>query len=160
MRIETVLLRCCTFFVVAACHPAVASLGPAQRSAVADSVRRATSEFSAAASAVDADRLFALYSNTPDFAAADNGVLYTSVEPLREKYRQIYRGFRAIETHFDTTRVTVLAPDAAVITFSGSVVTIDTAGVRQPPTTLALTLVWVREPAGWRIRQMHQSFLR
>jgi uncharacterized protein (TIGR02246 family) len=158
MKITAMVIGACGLMILGACRPQSPSMTTASANAVMAEVRAANDNLLAAVATADADRVFAVYSRRPDFAVADNGVLYTSVDTVREVYRGIYRGFRGIAITMDTTRVAVISSNAAVMTGLGTVTSTDTAGVRQPSMRLTVTILWVREPEGWRVRQMHQSF--
>ena len=142
-------------------QPAAATtsgVSDSQSAAITDSIRRATDAFVQAGSRVDPDAVFAFFSRSPGFAAADNGTLYTSLDKLREVYTGIYKGLRSNDLQVGDSRITILSPTAAVETFTGTFAPVDTAGNKAAARPLNLTMLWVREPGGWKILQIHQSF--
>ncbi|HJQ09584.1 MAG TPA: nuclear transport factor 2 family protein [Gemmatimonadaceae bacterium] len=135
------------------------ALSDSDRAAVEAAVRQATKEFVDAATHVDADRAVAFFTRSPAFAVADNGAFLTSREQFQNAIVGAYNGLQSQEVQIGETRIVALAPDKAVESLTGTVVRVDKSGTRSPPQTFSWTVVWVREPDGWKILHGHESFL-
>jgi hypothetical protein len=58
---------------------------------------------------------------------------------------------------FNDLRFDVLARDMAVTSWENRFVATDTLQQQTPPQIALMTLVWVRQPSGWRILHYHDS---
>ena len=134
------------------------SLSPAYQTALADTIRQMRNAFVAAASRLNVDETFGLFSRSPGFAAADNGTFYTSADRVRDVYRDIWRAFRAQDIRILDSKTVVLSPNAAVDNFVGTFAPTDLGGTKAAPYPFDISTVWVRETGGWKILQIHQSF--
>ena len=161
---STPILRAALIAIVfgSACQPSSmssgSSLSPAYQAALADTIRQMRNTFVAAASRLNVDETFGLFSRSPGFAAGDNGTFYTSADRVRDVYRNIWRAFRAQDIQIRDSRTVVLSPNAAVDTFDGTFAPTDLGGTKAAPFPFNITTVWVREAGGWKILQIHQSF--
>ena len=86
------------------------------------------------------------------------GTLYTSLDPFRSFYTGIYATLQSDEIRLSESKIIVLSPATAIITASGTFSNVDKAGKVSPRIPLSLTLLWVREPAGWKILHIQESF--
>src|SRR6476661_5409183 len=123
--------------VGSACQPGSVSSGnslsPAYQAALADTIRQMRNNFVSAASRLNVDETFGLFSRSPGFAAADNGTFYTSADRVRDVYRDVWRAFRAQDIRIIDSRTVVLSPNAAVDTFAGTFAPTDNAGNKAAP---------------------------
>jgi ketosteroid isomerase-like protein len=123
------------------------------------SVRRLMADFTAAAERVNPTEVFSYFSRSPDFAAADNGTLYTSVDSLSRVYTGVFAQLQSQDVVTNESKVVVLSPTSAIVTGSGTFSPVNRAGVRSAPRGFNWTFLWVREPGGWKVLQSHQSFV-
>lgn len=135
------------------------AVSDADRNAVEAGVRQATRDFVEAAKRLDTERVYSFFSSSPGFAVADNGTFITSRDRFHEALAGYYKSFRSQEIQVEDTRIAALGPDKAVETLSGTFAPVDNSGNKAAPRTFNWTLVWVREPDGWKILHGHQSFL-
>lgn len=148
-----------------ACQPTndgqvAATVTPAQRDAIADTVGKLTTDFLAATRTVDADKAATFDSQSPDYAfASDDGSICRTPKPCQQANKDGFKSLRSMEIRVLESKIAVPAPTVAVETMliaasifpkSGKTLVIDKA---------ALTIVWVREPEGWKMLTFHQSFV-
>lgn len=136
------------------------SLSRSQRNAIADSVQQAMDHLTAAADRANAPETFAFFSRSPDFTSADNGLFYTSADSLQRVYTKIYGAIRSQNLVFTQSKIVVLSATAAVLSGTGTFSGVDLSGAATPTGRFAMSLLWVREPTGWKVLHAHQSFVR
>jgi SnoaL-like protein len=152
-------------FVAIACQPvpvtqSAKSLTLSQRNSIADSVQRAMDHLTAAADRANAPETFALFSRSPDFTSADNGLFYTSADSLQRVYTEVYATIRSQSLVFTQSKIVVLSPAAAIMSGTGTFSAVDLSGAATPTGKFAMSLLWVREPTGWKVLHAHQSFVQ
>ena len=139
-------------------------LGPAEltdgrRAAIADSVRRAFGNYTAALGAGDVNAAMQFYSDDPGFRWVEDGsIRYTSRRDIAASLEQL-RGFARLSFRFDEPSIDVLAPTVAILTTVTETTLADSAG-RSLSFTAALTVTMVRDSLGWRARSGHSSSTR
>ena len=128
-----------------------------QRAAIEVTIRVLTDELVAASEQVDVDRVFAKCSDAHDAGFIDNGVFYPSLDSLLAAFRTGFSRLRRQEIEVSETRVSVLAPNVAVLTAHGygTATQTDDQTFESP---FAWTFVFVKEGDNWRIVHSHQSF--
>jgi len=139
-----------------ACRQPSATLTDAHQNAMRDSVTAALDAFRRYSAASQWDSLAALYSTDPSFRFAESGTIqYESAAGIRGALKSVAAGTR-IETTWEQARIDPLAPGVAVA--SGLFVTRFADSTNSGFTfSGAITMVWVHEAAGWRIRHGHSS---
>lgn len=149
--------------VVGACDSGVRAaqtdpMSPAVATAVEDSVRTMLDDFRRLAAAAKWDSLALLYDDAPTFSWIENGkVVARSRADIRQGLGKIQSDMR-LETTFDSLEVHALAPRVvSVQTMSRTRFVQRATGQEAFGFSVALTLVVVRRPEGWRIRQGHSS---
>lgn len=143
---------------VPACEPvaqAADPFPPEHRSALADSVVAELDRFSTLTAEGTREAVAALYSDHPDFRFYESGRLqYTSAAGVREALAGLPPEGRLV-TVFREVDVQPMAPGVAV---SHARYETTARGFGQPFSYGgAMTLVWVHEDEGWRIRSGHTS---
>jgi hypothetical protein len=127
----------------------------AQRAAVADTVRQQTDAFIAAFNHMDAS-VFIEQTATIE-AFAESGTLYPSADSLARQVRGFVAGIRSLDVGWDQLHVTVLAPDAGVVTGTFHENVVDKAG-KTTKFHGAWSGVYQRRDGKWRIVQAHESY--
>ncbi len=139
----------CTIVLTAsaACASGSSTLSVADRTTIAAAVDSATRAFQAAERARDAERTIAHLA--PDFSMYNDGVR-TSYDAVVESIRSTMGTFQHFEPQWSDLIVRVLAPNAAVVsfTFRDSIVTESGDILRFTGPT---TLVWERRATDWLI---------
>jgi ketosteroid isomerase-like protein len=139
----------CTIFltVAAACSSGSVTLSDADRTAIAAAVDSATRAFQAAERARDAERTIAHLA--PDFSMYNDGVR-SSYDAVVRSIRATMGTFQHFEPQWSDLVVRVLAPNAAVVsfTFRDSIVTESGDLLRFTGPT---TLVWEQHGTDWLI---------
>ena len=131
-------------------------MSQAERSAVEDSVRHLAAAFIEADSQGDADRVMSLFTDSSDVTIVSNGLLRPSRDSFAEALEALYGSVRNLSIVEDEARVTVLGPDAAVLTALYQFSRTDTAGVTSEGRA-ALTYVCARRDGDWKIIHYHFS---
>lgn len=133
-----------------------AGLTPGHAAAIEDSVTRALESFRRYSESAEWDSLAGLYSTDPGFRFAESGaVQYGSAEEVRAALAGIPSG-TTISTSLEDPHIHPVAPGVAVLTAPFRTAFVDSSGGGFDFGGV-LTLVWVHEPGGWRIRAGHSS---
>ncbi len=135
-----------TLLVAAACQPTTMVMTDAQRAATEEAVTQAALEYGAAWQAGDID---AYMSYTSDWAGTPWGCCET-LEDLRAYATRVRERWTVESAENGEITVMVFNPDAAAVTFTGTAVRVDTAGVRQERANHIAEL-WVREDGEWKL---------
>jgi uncharacterized protein DUF4440 len=121
--------------------------------AIQDSVRTALADFRRYAATAQWDSLVRLYSADSSFRWIEDGRLARR-SAVQQALSGLPPGVR-VETTYDSMEVSALAPGVGELTtyyqtrFVGSPTPVQFAG--------AISMVWMHEPGGWRIRSGHSS---
>jgi ketosteroid isomerase-like protein len=140
------------------------STGPTEltdtrRAAIADSVRRAFGDFTAALGRGDVVQAIQFYSDDPGFRWVEDGtVRYTSRRDIADGLERI-RTYASVAFRFDEPSIDVVAPNVAILTTITETTLSDTSG-KSLSFAAALTVTMVRDSAGWRARSGHSSTVR
>lgn len=130
----------------------------AQRAAITDTVRKATSDFLAAAEHVDTAKAAAFLSHGSDFTFASDGTAWTGWDSFKTVFYDGWKDTRSQQISVHNSSFAVLSPSVVVETISASGNVVDTAGKKRVIDKSAITLLWVRDSTGWKILSVHQSF--
>jgi uncharacterized protein (TIGR02246 family) len=150
----------CAAFALAtlACDkPQQQGLTTEQSVAIADTSKSVMADVAAMTNALDVNRISQLFSNDPDLAVAVDGqLMLVSHDSLVAFYRAAYKNFRTMAFAWDTTRISVLAPDAAVVSAAGHYTFTDTTGRSASPSIAAL-FVFVRRNGKWQLFHFQEA---
>ena len=139
-----------------ACQQPVAAFTPEHANAIRDSVTTALDSFRRYSAAARWDSLASLYSDSSDFRFAESGAIqYESRASIQGALRTVPRGTR-IETSYEALRIDPLAPGVAVASGLFTTRFVDSTN-SDYQFSGAISMVWVHEPSGWRIRHGHSS---
>jgi uncharacterized protein (TIGR02246 family) len=133
-----------------------ASARRADRQSVEDAVLAVSAEMTKAGEAVDADRLFSYMLETDKGSVIQNGVVMGTRQEALERIRANLRGLSKIQYTWKRQYVTVLSPEAAVLTAEGESTATTTAG-ETFTTPFAQTVVFVLRDGKWKAIHAHQS---
>lgn len=138
------------------CRPGTVELSPAHADAMRDSVREAAARFQRFSASAQWDSLGALYSDEPGFRFLESGaVQYPSARAVREALARLPPGV-SITTTYGDLFVDPVRPGVAVLSGLFHSTFGDSAGP-QFSFSGAVSVLWVHEPGGWRIRGGHSS---
>jgi uncharacterized protein (TIGR02246 family) len=140
----------------AGCRSSAPALTPAARDAIADTVRALARDFIAADHAKAPDQVIALFDESPDVTIASNGALRESRQSFHEALVTLYAATRTLDILPDTARVTVLSPDAAVVTESYHYTRTGMDG-KGSGGIAVITYVCQRREGRWKIIHYHFS---
>lgn len=131
-------------------------LSQAHADAIRDSVRAASARFLRFSAEAQWDSLAEMYSQAPGFRFLENGrVQYPSVNAIRAALESIPPGVSLATTYRDV-EIDPLSPGVALMSALFETTFRDSAGP-QASFGGALTVLWVHEPDGWRVRGGHAS---
>lgn len=158
MASSRLLLASLAAVVLAACGPGGSpepALTADHRAALSDSIRAELDRFSTLSAEGTAMEMAAFYSDHADFRFYESGRLqYDSAEGVRQALASLPPDGRLV-TEFRDVEVQALAPGVAV---SHALYASTAQGFGEPFSYEgAMTLVWVHEAVGWRIRSGHSS---
>ena len=135
--------------------PSDSPMSEAQRTAIADTVTALTRAVIDGGNHVDADATFQRFAGGDDAAHMNMGTRYTR-DSLVATYRTIFGRLERQQIDVGTPTVTVLGPDAAVLSATGQFsATPKTGAVLASP--FAWTFVWARRDGTWSLVHSHQS---
>jgi uncharacterized protein (TIGR02246 family) len=125
--------------------------------AVTDTIRRLMAELDQAASALDVNRFMSHFVRDSSLVYAVAGTTRRGWTEVERSHRESWTRIAEASFRLGDLAVTVLAPDAAVVTGVGEArMTLKDGRTRAGP--FAVTAIWRRTPEGWRVLQMHESF--
>jgi uncharacterized protein (TIGR02246 family) len=126
------------------------------RPAVEKAVLEAHDRMTRAAAEPDAEKMFAFILDAGPGTIIQNGVYMKSRQEALEAVKQGLQGVSKVERSFNQTRVTVLAPDAALLTGEGTAtMTLNDGRVLSSP--FAVTEVFVLRNGEWKMLHGHHS---
>ena len=138
-----------------ACQPASTELTEGQRAAIKDTVEQRMDEMANAGRALDADRIRAVYAESP--VSVINGVITEDFDARFELTRQFLGSLRTLEGRIRNVHLEVLASDAVVVTRNDDILWTDTTGTEGEFHT-AWTGVFRRIDGEWKIIYSHESW--
>jgi hypothetical protein len=123
---------------------------------IEQAILAASAEMASAGEALDADRLFAMMLDTDKGSVIQNGVFMATRAEALGQVKAGFNGVSKVEYRWKRQHVTVLSPEAALLTAEGeSVVTI--ADGRVITTPFAQSVVFTLRDGKWRALHAHQS---
>jgi hypothetical protein len=147
------------FLLATACvskAPPPPQLTEAQRTAIADTVKRLANELFEAENQRNADVFISQATDDPDFRYVSNGNLFPSKDSLSKSAHARVKSLKALTYTLKDGGVTVLAPDAATFTGAYDETAVDSTGK-----TLTFrdgwTAVYARRNGQWKIVHGHFS---
>jgi ketosteroid isomerase-like protein len=164
LRVRPSDARLVTAFLALVFAPACRSTTPtdfsdARKAAIADSVRRAFGDYTAALGRGDTGHAIEFYSDDPGFRWVEDGNMrYTTRREIAQGLEQL-RSYASVSFRFDEPSIDVVAPNVAILTTITETTLADTVG-RTLSYAAALTVTMVRDSAGWRARSGHSSTVR
>jgi hypothetical protein len=136
-----------------------ATLSDVDRRTITEEVTEAVNSWIAAASTLNQDSTFGVWSESRDAVIANEGVVLAP-PAYRTIWAQTVQGLSEQNFGSVETSVNVISSNVAVSTSTTSAYWVENAaGERSSSAPMALTAVWVRENDQWRVVNAHQSFL-
>jgi hypothetical protein len=108
---------------------------------------------------LDAEKTFSAFSKKEGVKYIRDGHLYPDIETAKQQYADWFKSPDAIKRKMtcDPLIFDILDENTVLMTTIGSLVAIDTT-LDQKPWTIAYTGLWRKEPEGWRLFNMHNSW--
>jgi uncharacterized protein (TIGR02246 family) len=113
-------------------------------------------EVSQAATARDVNRFMNYLQRDSGLVIVFNGEMVTGWEAAAEAQRVYWAQLFRAAYNVEKTEVTVLSPDIAIATNTGTALEVPRIGEHRSGRFVS-TMVWHRRPQGWRIIQVHES---
>jgi hypothetical protein len=126
------------------------------RPAVEKAVLEAHDRMTRAAAEPDAEKMFAFILDAGPGTIIQNGVYMNSRRDALDAVKKGLQGVEKVERSFDQTRVTVLSPNAALVTGDGTT-TITLMDGRVFTSPFAVTEVFVLRNGEWKMLHGHHS---
>jgi uncharacterized protein (TIGR02246 family) len=123
---------------------------------VEDAILAVSAEMTTAAEAVDVDLLFGYMLDTETGSLIQNGNVMATRQEALERVRRNLQNISRIQYRWRRQYVTVLSPDAAVLTSEGESTATTTTGDTFT-TPFAQTVVFVLKAGTWKAIHAHQS---
>lgn len=137
----------------AACDPVDA---PQDDAAIEQTVLAANAEMIAAANRMDLDAFFDAIVDTDKGMIVQNGVIFRTRKDAYEAVKRGLQGVTRIERRFDSPKVTVIAPDVALLVSEGSVAATLQDGQAMNG-RFTVSLVFVLRDGRWKVLHGHYS---
>jgi uncharacterized protein (TIGR02246 family) len=133
---------------------------PAERASVPSAIEKAVLEtndkMTRAADSLNADAFFEYVLDSGKSPVIQNGIVFKTRQEALESVKRGFAGLAKTERRFDHPQVTVLSPDAALLTSDGTVFATLPDG-RTLTNRFAVSLVFVRKDGRWRLLHGHYS---
>ncbi len=155
IRLISLLILLCSV-LLAACQQAPQTLTDADRADIERAIMDRVDELINAIEEVDIDRI--MLWNEEDVAMGNNGSLYKSRDEILAVFRPGFEGLSEQKINLSHSKVTVLAPDVAIMSGEGVFTVTDTTGVTTPERPFVWTFVFIKKNGEWKFLQNHQSF--
>lgn len=126
------------------------------KSAIEKAVLETNDKMTRAADSLNAEAFFDYIVNTDKSPVIQNGILFKTRQEALQAVKRGFAGLSKIDRHFDNPQVTVLSPDAALLTSDGTVFATLTDG-RTLTNHFAVSLVFVRKEGRWLLLHGHYS---
>jgi uncharacterized protein (TIGR02246 family) len=146
-------LSLATALVFAQPKPAATASTP---SAVEKAVLETNDKMTRAADSLNAEAFFDYIVNTDKNPVIQNGILFKTRQEALQAVKRGFAGLSKTDRHFDNPQVTVLSPDAALLTSDGTVFATLPDG-RTLTNRFAVSLVFVRKEGQWLLLHGHYS---
>ena len=138
------------------CSPARPAFPDEHAAAVRDSVQAAMTLFQEYSARAQWDSLAGLYSAAASFRFLESGTIrYGSRQEVREALASLPPG-TSVRTTYRDLQIEPVGPGAAMVTGLFETTFADSAG-QGFGFAGGLSLLWIHEPDGWRIRSGHSS---
>lgn len=125
-------------------------------SAIEKAVLETNDKMTRAADILNAEAFFDYIVNTDKTPVIQNGVLFETRQEALQAVKRGFAGLSKTERHFDRPQVTVLSPDAALLTSTGTVFATLPDG-RTLTNRFAVSLVFVQKEGRWLLLHGHYS---
>ena len=145
-----------TVSLLSGCKKAEQPMPDAQRAAVEETVKSLTEQSIAACEKVDIDGVAVNVSDKYNTGFIDNGVFYPSFESLIADFRIGFGRLKSQEIKISDRRITVLAPNVALVTAHGNFTATDKTN-NTFKGNFAWTFVYAKIGDEWKIIHSHQS---
>ena len=142
---------------ITACAPSASEFTDAQRTAVADSAKAVAKRIIENSNQLNFSAAFEDYAADPDTRYVENGVLFPSLDSLKQSYAEFVPILELVRNSVDAWDVTVLGPDAAVVTLPIHL-TIKAKGRPQAAGQYVWSAVMQRRAGRWKAIQTHESW--
>lgn len=130
--------------------------GSGDQAAIEKAVLEANTRMTQAEKSLDADRLLAFILDSDKGPIIQDGRLFKTRTEALETIRAGFQGIAKIDRQYDQTYVTVLSPETALLTGTGSS-TATLADGRALSRPFAVSLVFVLRDGRWKVLQGHYS---
>jgi len=147
------------FFLFAsliACQGANTPMTDAERSAIEEKIIAKLAEISEASSRLDADGVYSHFVNNDRGILAFDGTLILSRDAALNLSREIYSSFKDIKKEMVEEYVTVISPETAILTGTGTSTLISKSG-DSVSGTFAFSIVFVLRDGEWKAIHIHES---
>jgi len=144
------------FASLIACQGAKTPMTDAERSAIEKIIIAKHAEISESASRLDANDLYSHFVNNDRGILAFDGTLTLSRDAAIELSREFYSSCKEIKTEIIEEYVTVISPETAVLSGTGTSTLILKSG-DSIALTFAITIVFVFRDGEWKAVHMHES---
>jgi uncharacterized protein (TIGR02246 family) len=133
------------------------SPGPGfDRAALEKAVLETNAQMTAAANRLDAEAFFEYILETEQGLIIQNGALFKTRREALESVKRGFQGMVKLDRRFENPQVTVISPDAALLTAEGSTTATLSDG-RTVNSRFAVSLVFVRKDGQWKLLHGHYS---
>ena len=159
MRSRALLLAVATVAWHSSSAQVGSSVTPAQRDGITDTVRKATTDLFAAMQTIDADKVATFVTSSPAFAyVGEDGSIIRTPQAWSQSTKDGWSDLQSMQIRVSDSQVAVPSPYVAIETVSLGGTIVPKSGKPYTIDKAALTIVWVREPAGWKMFSFHQSY--
>jgi hypothetical protein len=130
-----------------------------QKSAIIEEITRQFELSGEGITELDAEKTFSAFSKKEGVKYVRDGHLYPNIETAKQQYAEWFKSPDAIKRKMtcDPLIFDILDENTVLMTTIGILVAMDTT-LDQKPWTIAYTGLWRKEPEGWKLFNMHNSW--
>ena len=124
--------------------------------AIRNAVLETNAKMAKAADHLDIEGFFSFILDTDKGSIVHNGTVFKSRQEAKEAVKQGFMGVEKMQRQFVNPQVTVISPEAALLTSEGTLAATLTDG-RTMEGRFAVSLVFVRKDGEWKLLHGHYS---
>jgi uncharacterized protein (TIGR02246 family) len=127
----------------------------ASETAVKAAILETNAKMTEAANKLDVDTFFSYIADP--CVIIQNGTAFKTRKEAMDAVKRGFMGLAKIDRKFDDPQVTIISPDAALLSSEGSVSATLTDGRSMPGGRFAVSIVFVRRDGQWKVLHGHYS---
>ncbi|HSO85067.1 MAG TPA: nuclear transport factor 2 family protein [Draconibacterium sp.] len=154
--IKTLTVILAFFFSITACQKSPAPLTESEKEEIKKEIRQLWDYSGDGITERNADKTFSMFSSNEGVKYIRDGHLYGSIDEARNQYAEWFKNPNSVKRKISSDPVIfdILDKNTVLMTAIGKLEVVDdTTG--QKPWVITYTLLWRKEPEGWKVFNVH-----